>query len=121
MRDSQSNQGDMHGDIVVDVVMTGPAPFTPFAEAIGGNVGNSGRRRRYPLDADGKLVISATQNFVQEGNNQAWPALPAAPTAGTGPTNLDGPSTARIFAVLSPVEECSVIPGQQIAPGTYVV
>ncbi len=38
VRDSQTNQGDMHGDIVVDIDTSGT---TPFAEVIGGNVGDS--------------------------------------------------------------------------------
>jgi hypothetical protein len=84
-------------------------------------VGDSARRRRFPLNPDGTLVVDVAQNFIQQDDLGAFPALPAAPAPGTGPNNLDGPSTRRIFALLSPVEECSVIPGQPYGDNTYVV
>ncbi len=120
VNNSQTNEGEMHGDIIVDVDRSGTAPF---AETIGGNVGDSARRRRYPLNPDGSLVVDTAQNFIQQDQAGAFPALPAAPASGTGPNNLDGPSTRRIFALLSPVEACSaiVIPGQQVGPDTYIV
>lgn len=107
---SRSNEGDMHGDIVVDVVSSGT---NPYAETIGGNVGDSARRRRYPLNPDGTLVVDLAQNFVQQQDSGSFPALPSAPGAGTGAINLDSLSTRRIFALLSPVEECNAILGQQ--------
>jgi hypothetical protein len=89
-----------HGDIVVEV---DPA----FVVTIGGNVGDSARKRRFPRDAQGLLVINAQQLYTQENNAGALPALPAQSTS-----PLAGRSTARIFAVLSPIEECAAVPGQ---------
>lgn len=94
-----------HGDIVVEV---DPA----FVVSIGGNVGDSVRKRRFPRDAQGLLVISAPQLYTQEDNAGALPALPAQSTS-----PLAGRSTARIFAVLSPIEECAAVPGQPYGGG----
>ena len=43
---------NLHGDVVVSVDDT-----NGYAETVGGNVGDSVRRRRYPLAANGFLVI----------------------------------------------------------------
>jgi Subtilase family len=90
---------NLHGDIVIDVQPT-------FAETIGGNVLHSVRRRRYPLDANGMLVVAKNQRFVAEGTAGAFPALPAV----TAKPQLNTSSTGRIFALLSPVEECMAVP-----------
>src|SRR5262249_48237977 len=91
----------LHGDIVVDVQ-------PGFAETIGGNfedatVGgiDSSRKRRYPLDDKGFLLRVRTQRFAQEDNAGAIPVLSLA-TADP----LHKHSTARIFAVLLPIEDC---------------
>lgn len=89
---------EMHGDIVVDVQPT-------FAETMGGNVTHSSRRRRYPLDPNGRLVVAENELFVAEDDAGVFPALPDV-TADP----LHGRSTARIFAVLGLVEECETIP-----------
>jgi hypothetical protein len=94
-----------HGDIVVDVQPT-------FVETIGGNLtsptdptppslGESSRKRRYPRNAQGFLVVDPPQLFVQEDDTGALAALPLASTEA-----LHKHSTRRIFAVLSLVEEC---------------
>jgi hypothetical protein len=94
-----------HGDIVVDVQ-------AGFVVAIGGNVGDSCRRRRFPVDAAGKLVIDRRQLYTQEDDAGTLPALPLESTAA-----LASQSTARIFAVLSVVEECAAVPGQPYGQG----
>jgi hypothetical protein len=89
-----------HGDIVVDVQ-------EQFVVTIGGNLGGSARKRRYPKTAQGLLVVDRQQRYTQETNTGTLPDLPS-------PTNaaLADLSTARIFALLSPVEECAAVPGQ---------
>jgi len=94
-----------HGDIVVDVQ-------SDFVVTIGGNLGDSARRRRYPRDAQGLLVTERRQLFTQENNTGALPALPV-----QSAQPLAGQSTARIFALLSPVEECAAVPGQPYGGG----
>lgn len=89
-----------------------------FVVTIGGNVGNSVRQRRYPLDANGRLVVDPTRLFTQEDDQGALPAVPAAIVA--DPRSLRALSTRRIFALLSPVIECGVIPGQQYGSGILV-
>lgn len=102
-QDSQINQGDMHGDVVVEVRLTANPPYV---ETIGGNVGNSVRRRRFPLNADGALIVDRSQNYTQQADNGTIPALPS---HGSSTGDLDDLSTRRIFAVLSPVEECQLL------------
>ncbi len=89
-----------HGDIVVEVQ-------PQFVVAIGGNVGDSARKRRYPLGPQARLVIDREQLYTQEDNAGVLPALPSRSTL-----PLAGRSTARIFAVLSLVEQCAAVPGQ---------
>jgi hypothetical protein len=101
---------EMHGDIVIDVQPT-------FVETIGGNVGQSARRRRYPIDPTGRLVVARDQMFVPESDTEAFPALPVVNPA----PGLADESTARIFAVLSLVEECVTIPGQQVGDDAELV
>jgi hypothetical protein len=80
---------------------------------IGGNVGDSVRRRRFPRDAaTGRLAISRQQLYTQENNAGVLPALPPNTTQ-----NLHDHSTARVFALLSPVEECAAVPGQPYGGG----
>jgi hypothetical protein len=89
-----------HGDIVVEVQ-------PQLVVTIGGNVGDSARKRRYPLGPQGLLVIDREQLYTQEDNAGVLPALPSRSTL-----PLAGRSTARIFAVLSLVEQCAAVPGQ---------
>jgi hypothetical protein len=94
-----------HGDIVVDVQPT-------FVVTVGGNLGDSSRRRRFPRDAQGRLVVDARQGFAQENDQGILPAVPARsaqPLASLG--------TRRIFALLSVVEECAAVPGQPYGGG----
>jgi hypothetical protein len=56
------------------------------------------RRQRFPLGGDGKLVVDRAQNTATQEDDGTIPALPVADAAAG---NLDGASTARIFAVLS--------------------
>jgi uncharacterized protein YcbK (DUF882 family) len=88
---------EMHADIVVDVQ-------PGFAETIGGNVGGTVRRRRYPLTAAGALVVSPLRLFVGQRTNGTFPAIPAALAAAPAPVPSE--STARIVALLRPVQEC---------------
>jgi hypothetical protein len=97
--------GDTHGDIVVEVQ-------PGFVMTIGGNVGDSSRKRRYPLDAGGLLVVDRRQLFTQEDDTGALAAVPVQTAA---PLHLN--STARIFALLSPVEERAAVPGQPYRGG----
>ena len=107
----------MHCDIVVEVPPGGGHVVT-----IGGNLGDSSRRRRYPVDADGKLIVDRHQAFVQETDAGVLDPIAAANPA----TDLraDGTdfSTGRIFALLSLVPFCVTIPGQPVKDdGTVMV
>ena len=95
-----------HGDIVVEI---DPA----FVVTIGGNVTDSSRKRRFPRNAQGLLVIDRRQLYTEETNAGTLPPLPLQSTQ-----PLHGHSTARIFAVLSPVQDCGVVPGQAYGGGT---
>ena len=99
----------LHGDIVVDVPAGGGHVVT-----IGGNLGHSSRIRHYPLDANNRLVVAAAQEFVREDDTAVIAALPSAAAANNP---LTSESTARIFAILSPVELCAVVPGQEFNGG----
>jgi hypothetical protein len=90
----------LHGDIVTLITTE---KGRPVAETIGGNVRHTVRRRRYPLDVQGRLIVSATELFAQESEQGAI-ALPA-PLARV-PTKLPVTSTRRVFALLSLVEKC---------------
>ena len=90
----------MHGDIVVEIQ-------PGFVVTIGGNVGDSVRRRRYPLDQQGLLVVDRRQLFTQEDNAGALAAVPVQTAQA-----LAILSTGRVFGLLSPVEEQAAVPGQ---------
>jgi len=94
-----------HGDIVVEV-------DAAFVVTIGGNVGDTSLKRRYPRDAQGLLVVNRQQLYTQETNTGVLPALPL-----QSAQPLHTNSTARIFALLSPVEECAAVPGQPYGGG----
>jgi hypothetical protein len=81
--------------------------------AIGGNVGNSVRRRRYPLDANRRLVVNRVQLYTQENDSGNLPNLPDTNNS----PGLHIRSTGRIFALLSPVEICAAVPGQPFGGG----
>ena len=98
----------LHGDIVVEIG-TGA---NPYVETIGGNVAHSVRRRRYPLDKDGKLIVAQDVLIDQEddsGKFGSGGALPF-PKLPFKPTLVDRRSTFRIFALLSPVPDCKTAP-----------
>lgn len=107
--------GITHGDIVVERQPT-------CVITIGGNLGDgsaaptarqeSARKRRYPIDDRGVLVRARDQLFTQEDNTGALPILPS-----TSTDALHVRSTARIFAILGPVEECAAVPGQPYRGG----
>jgi hypothetical protein len=90
----------LHGDIVTYV------SAGDHAVAVGGNLSGSIRLRRYPLDANSRLVVAQAQLFTQES---ATGPLPNLPSINPAPT-LQDLSTARIFALLSPVPECRIVP-----------
>jgi hypothetical protein len=96
---------ETHGDIVVEVQ-------PGFVMTIGGNLGDSSRKRRYPLDAQGLLVVERRQLFAQETNAGVVPAVPL-----QSALPLHTNSTARIFALLTPVEEQAAVPGQPYGGG----
>ncbi|HEX6086014.1 MAG TPA: DUF2272 domain-containing protein, partial [Thermoanaerobaculia bacterium] len=89
----------LHVDIVVAVEQA------KFAEAIGGNVGHSVRRRRYPLDAAGKLVVERDKLYVTRRDDGTFP--PFGTTAYK--TMLHPASTGRIVALLRLVPQCKTI------------
>ncbi|MFD3458306.1 DUF2272 domain-containing protein [Nocardia fluminea] len=104
----------LHGDIVVKIVAG------HHVETIGGNLADTNtpaaasggvRKRRYPLDAASRIVVSETQNFAQERATGILPPIPP-PNAAGGV--LSERSTGRIFALLSPVEDCAMVE----SPGT---
>jgi hypothetical protein len=100
---------DLHGDIVTLVKTENGKPV--WAETIGGNVGHTVRRRRYPLDVSGRLIVSSGQLFAQEDDNGAFgPFKTLAPV----PTMLAVASTGRILALISLAEECK--PASGVAP-----
>jgi hypothetical protein len=94
-----------HGDIVVDVQ-------PGFVVTVGGNVGDTVRKRRYPRDAGGLLVTDPQQLFTQEDDAGALAAVPAASCQ-----PLADRSTARILALLSLIESCAAVPGQPYKGG----
>ena len=79
---------------------------------VGGNVGDSCRHRRYPLDAQGLLVIDRRELFTQEDDAGTLPPVPSRTAQA-----LADHSTARVFALLTPVEEYAAIPGQPYGGG----
>jgi hypothetical protein len=97
---------ELHGDIVVEVA-------ADSVVTIGGNLNGGVRRRRYPLDAQGKLVVLREQLFTQESAAGNLANVPVVNNA----AGLDLQSTGRIFALLSLVELCAAIPGQRIDGG----
>lgn len=99
----------LHGDIVTSV----ESGVNGFAETVGGNVNQSVRRRRYPLDKDGKLVVKEEVLIDQEdgtGKFTKGGALGAFTTLPTKPLMLDRRSTYRVFTLLSPVKLCKSVP-----------
>jgi hypothetical protein len=102
----------LHGDIVVEV-----PDGADFVITIGGNVSNSARRRRYPLDANRHLVVDRVQLYTQESDAGNLPNLPDTNNA----AGLNARSTGRIFALLSPVQKCAVVPGQKVGSGEVIV
>ncbi len=101
---------EMHCDIVVEV-----PPGGDHVIAIGGNLGNSARKRRYPVNADGELVVNREQYYTQESDVGVLDPIPALNAA----AGLNTMSTGRIFALLSPVPVCVTIPVDQEAPETW--
>ncbi len=89
----------LHCDIVIEVNQGN-------AVAIGGNLGNSVRRRRYPLDQNGNLICDRTQLYTQENRTGNLPNVPTINNS----RGLHLFSTGRIFALLSLVESCRVVP-----------
>ena len=96
----------LHGDIVTLVKMEKGKPA--YAETIGGNVKHTVRRRRYPLDASGHLIVSADQLYGEEDDSGAF-AWPITPLMTPAPAMLAGANTARICALLSLVDECKPV------------
>jgi hypothetical protein len=101
----------LHGDIVVEV-----PEGEDFVVAIGGNVGDSVKRRRYPLQANRQLVVDRVQLYTQEDDNGNLPNLPDTDNS----PGLKSRSTRRVFALLSPVEVCAAVPGQSVDGGILV-
>ena len=93
----------LHCDIVTAIRKVGGKSF---AETIGGNVLHTVRRRCYPLNDAGALIVSRTHLYSQE-NDSGHLGPPT--TLSTTPSVLKPASTGRIFAVLSPVEGCDMV------------
>jgi hypothetical protein len=108
----------LHGDIVVEV-------DAGHVVALGGNVDNSCRRRRYPRDAAGNLVVDIDRAYSQETDAGVLPPVPAAgrppATNAAARAEHDRHCTRRIFALLSPVQTCIVPPGQTLPGGGVLV
>jgi hypothetical protein len=98
---------ELHGDIVVEVA-------ADHVVTMGGNLGDSCRKRRYPLQ-DNRLVTQRNQLYVDEDDAGSLPALPQTTTQ-----NLHARSTLRVFALLSPVQTCAAVPGQPYGTGVLV-
>ena len=92
---------DLHGDIIVEVAADN-------VTTIGGNLSGGVRRRRYPLDATGHLVVQREQLFTQESANGNLANVPVQNNA----AGLDLLSTGRVFTLLSLVQVCAAVPGQ---------
>jgi hypothetical protein len=91
----------VHSDIVTFVKIEKGKPV--YAETVGGNVGHTVRRRLYPLNDLGQLIVSTTVLVPKEKDDGTFEVLmPLAQIPSMLPSN----STARIFALLSLVEEC---------------
>lgn len=101
----------LHGDIVTRIHTVDGVPL--YAEAIGGNVAHAVRRRRYPLDRHGKLVVSATTLYAQEDDSGAFGTFQ---TRTRTPSMLAPASTGRIMALLSPVVECKAVGPEKAGP-----
>lgn len=96
----------LHADIIVEVT-------DDHVIAIGGNVDNSVRRAIYPLSDDGHLVVDWGTKYGYENDLLRLPALPV---PADWPEEITS-RTGRIFALLSPVAHCVVIPGQPVNGG----
>jgi len=92
---------ELHGETIVEVAADNVI-------TIGGNLSQGVRRRRYPLGANGNLLVQREQLFTQESANGNLPNVPVQNNA----AGLDGQSTGRIFTLLSLVQVCAAIPGQ---------
>ncbi len=99
----------LHGDIVTSIELG----VSGFAETVGGNVNQTVRKRRYPLNDEGKLVVKEDVLIDQEGGTGKFTkggSLGAFATLATKPSMLDRRSSFRVFALLSPVELCKATP-----------
>jgi hypothetical protein len=94
----------LHGDIVVEVA-------ADQVVTVGGNVGDSCRKRCFPLN-NNRLVVVRNQIYVQEDDAGNLPALPTTTTQ-----NLHSRSTLRVFGLLGPVQVCAAVPGQPYGGG----
>jgi monoamine oxidase len=106
LRDTLAGR-ELHGDIVTGIVEHGGVKY---AETIGGNVRHSVRRRRFPLNDKGHLILAREQRFLQEADDGTFTALAPLPRK---PSMLPPSSAARIFTVLSLVEECKPVGGSE--------
>ena len=100
------NGRNMHGDIVVEVNATDVV-------TVGGNLSGGVRRRRFPLDANGRLVMAREQLFTQEAADGSLAAVPVVNNA----AGLNLQSTGRLVALLSLVQVCAAVPGQPMNGG----
>ena len=88
---------ELHCDIVTSIESENGKPV--FAETTGGNVRHTVRRRRYPLDSQGRLVKSEGELFAQEEDDGTF--LPFETLNPVPKTMLAVRSTGRILALLS--------------------
>lgn len=98
-------QINLHADIIVETL-----DYSNEVVTIGGNLGPQGgargsvRLRRYPLDAGGHLIINRDVLYINEDDCGILPSIKAP----SDPV-LAEHSTGRIFALLSPIQECHFI------------
>ena len=112
IRDVLDSFRNLHGDIVIED--NTDKCYSDFVITLGGNLGvgcqGSVRRRRYPLDANRRLIVDRRRLYSNELNNGTLPGLPALSNS----AGLPSSSTGRIFALLRPVVECHEIPAQKV-------
>jgi uncharacterized protein DUF2272 len=98
-----ATQINLHADIIVE-----KSDRFNYVVTIGGNLGPAGgargsvRRRHYPLDVNGHLVVNRDQEYVNVDDNGTISRI----ITGSSDSILTEHSTGRIFSLLSPVQEC---------------
>jgi len=94
---------NLHADIIVE-----NSDSSNYVVTIGGNLGPNGgargsvRRRHYPLDTNRHLIVNPDEQYVNVDDIDTLSSIKTLSTDSI----LAEHSTGRIFALLSPVQEC---------------